>query len=180
MQQIIRKAKEGDAAAREALAAALRSRVRNACRRYACFIPYVERGDLEQEMWCGIFTALAEVDLTIGDPSQFLLQRGRFALLDSLKKRRHDPWEPELFEETPSGENVERQVVGAQAVAELRETVGARQQEIIGLLLQDFTRSEIARQMACTPANLTYHVNRIGAAWEGRSGAAKSKQSDAA
>ncbi len=180
MKQTIQKAKDGDAAAREALAAALRSRVRSACRRYACFIPYVETGDLEQEMWYGIFAALPEIDLSIGDPSQFLLQRGRFALLDSLKKRRHDPREPEQFEATPSSDDVERQVVGAQAVAELQETVGQRQQEIISLLLQDFTRSEIARRMDCTPANLTYHVGRISAAWQKQAGRERPKQSDAA
>ena len=162
MRATIRRAKSGDRAAREALAAALRDRVRRACRRYASFLTHVEPGDLEQEMWYGVFSALPEVDLSIGDPSEFLLQRGRFAMLDSLKKRRQEPRPPEHFEQAPDRGNVERQVLGQRAVDELVHSLGERQQVIVSYLLQDFTRAEIARMLDCTPANMTYHVNRIG------------------
>ena len=165
MHDTIQKAKEGSPAAREALVAALRSRVRRACRRYASFVTHVEPQDLEQEMWYGVFAALPEVDLSIGDPSEFLLQRGRFALLDSLKKRRQEPLPPEEFEDAPDRENVERNVLAQQAVRDLIQNLGEQQQLIVHYLLADFTRAEIARILECTPANMTYHVGRIGDAY---------------
>src|SRR5437764_12290696 len=44
--------------------------------------------DLLQEAWQGLLEALPQIDLRIGSPEHYLIQRARWRLLDSVKRAR--------------------------------------------------------------------------------------------
>src|SRR5438128_69121 len=81
------RARAGEAPAIEAVVAKLRPRLARMAAYYArCSGEDAE--DLLQEAWVGMLEALPELDLRIGDPEQYLIQRARWRLLDHIKRAR--------------------------------------------------------------------------------------------
>src|SRR5438093_1442555 len=78
---------EGYPAAIEAVVRALRPRLAKMAAYYARCTGEDE-DDLLQEAWLGLLQSLPELDLTIGRPEQYLIQRARWRLLDAVKRAR--------------------------------------------------------------------------------------------
>lgn len=155
----ITRARSGDTAACETLARALSPRV-DACSRYYARRSGADEDDLRQEMWVGIFAALGRVDAHKGDPMRYLVAQGRYALLSHLRGA-GPAWTPlTLPDEIEDGLSVEAEVLdshSAERALSLLDDVG---RTIVRHLLQGYTRSDTARLLGCTPANITYHLRR--------------------
>lgn len=162
MVRTIQHAGRGDARARERVVESLTSRV-DSCSRYYARVAGADVDDLRQEMWLGILRALESVDVTIGDPSQYLLQQGRFALLTYLRRERRPRSSVPLEAEPVAFLSVEDEAVTSRAAGELIEGLGDAGRQIVGFLLDGHTRSDVARIMSCSPANVTYHLRRVEA-----------------
>src|SRR5437764_11460988 len=83
--QVIERARAGNAAAREELSDLLRERVVRTAGHYAG-ITGMDREDLQQEMWLGMLLGLQQVDVTIGDPLCYLFLRGKWRLLEAIRR----------------------------------------------------------------------------------------------
>jgi len=155
----ITRACSGDTAACEALARALTPRV-DSCSRYYARRSGVDEDDLRQEMWVGIFAALGRVDARKGDPMRYLVAQGRYALLSHL--RGTDPeWTPlALPDEIEGGPSVEAEVLDSHMTERALDYLDEAGRIIVCYLLQGHTRSDAARLLGCTPANITYHLRR--------------------
>jgi len=161
MKSTVQRARAGDSGAREAVVRCLTSRV-NSCSRYYSRRCGVDVDDLRQEMWLGVFEALQRVDVSIGDPIQFLLSHGRFALLTSLRRRRKCSAGPdEAAEQVPVEGSLERNVIDGQVVQGFVSSLDTTAHRIVSCLLQGHSRSETAKLLGCTPANITYHLRRV-------------------
>lgn len=162
MSHEIEQARTGDVYARERLVVRLTPRV-DACSRYYARVSAADADDLRQEMWLGIFAALDKVDLSIGDPAQYLLQQGRFALLTYLRKERRPAAFMVLEGEQTAAASVEDEALDSQSVLAALRSAGEPGRQIIAFLLAGHSKSDVARILRCTPANITYHLKRIEA-----------------
>lgn len=161
MRDLILRAKRGDRQATADLAGRLRGRVRGIALYYATRSPQ-DVDDIEQEVWLGILTAVREVDVSIGDPVQFLLKRGRWKALDSIKRsfrRREDAVEDMSM--VRDHQQFEDGVLTACLVEELKQRLSDRQATIVDYLVAGRSGEEVAQILGCSPANVTYHVKRI-------------------
>jgi RNA polymerase sigma-70 factor (ECF subfamily) len=120
--------------------------------------------DLLQEAWLGLFEAVPEVDLGIGQPEQFLLQRARWRLLAAIRHarlRRSSPLEEAAEPEAPFTEVPE---------ADFTARLGATQRSLASCLLAGLTFREAGEQLGCSSANVAYHARRLRQAfveWQG-------------
>jgi RNA polymerase sigma factor (sigma-70 family) len=162
MTHTIRHARFGNPLAREQLVERLESRV-DTCSRYYARLTGADAEDLRQEMWLGIFAALERVDVRIGDPVQYLLQQGRFALLTYLRRERRVGPSEALLEEPVGQNDVEDEALTSQSVLALLDGLGEPGRRIVGFLLAGHSRSDVARLLRCSPANVTYHLRRVEA-----------------
>jgi RNA polymerase sigma factor (sigma-70 family) len=160
MKSTIKQARFGDSRSREAVVRHLQPRVES-CSRYYSRRCSVDADDLKQEMWLGIFQALERVDVSIGDPVQYLLAHGRFALLTSLRRRRVPNADVEAAEQLPAMESVEQYVVEDQTIRGFVRALDDTANRIVSYLMEGHTRSDAARMLGCTPANITYHLRRV-------------------
>jgi len=155
----ITKARSGDSAACEALARALSPRV-DSCSRHYARCSGIDEDDLRQEMWVGIFAALGRVDARKGDPLRYLVAQGRYALLSHLRQS-GSGWQPlELTDDIEDGLCVEREVLDSHMTERALGYLDEAGRTIVCYLLQGHTRSDAARLLGCTPANITYHLRR--------------------
>src|SRR3954462_750725 len=83
--QVIERARAGEATAREELSDLLGERVLRTARHYAG-LTGMDREDLQQEMWLGMLMGLEQVDVTIGDPLCYLFLRGKWRLLEAIRR----------------------------------------------------------------------------------------------
>ena len=84
------RAQDGDPAAVAAVVEHLRPRLTRMAGYYArCAQENAD--DLLQEAWLGLLDALSELDMEIGSPEQYLIQRARWRLLDAVKRGRRPP-----------------------------------------------------------------------------------------
>ena len=84
MMSCYERARAGDPAATEAVVEALRPRLVRMAAYYARRSGE-DPDDLLQEAWVGLLEALPALDLGIGSPDQYLIQRARWRLLDAVK-----------------------------------------------------------------------------------------------
>jgi RNA polymerase sigma-70 factor (ECF subfamily) len=173
---ILIRARGGDLAAQEKLRAALTPRLESLAGYYASRTG-VEASDLLQEAWVAVFEAVAEVDVTIGTPIQYLLKHARWAILDHIrwnKKRTHDALEELTVETQEATESAfcadhgfedSGDVETRLLVADLETRLNARQKTILRGLLQGHTWRQIGDEMGCTSANVAYHVRGIRQAY---------------
>ncbi len=127
--------------------------------------------DLLQEAWVGLLEALPALDLGIGSPDQYLIQRARWRLLDAVKRarvRRCASLEEEAAERilAPAGEDAE----SAACVCEFAGLLKDRQQAVLHCLLDGLTWREAGSVLGCTSANIAYHVRQIRRQYEEWSG----------
>jgi RNA polymerase sigma factor (sigma-70 family) len=170
------RARSGDLRAQEKLRDTLTSRLESLAGYYASRTG-MDSADLLQEAWVAVFEALAEVDVTIGTPVQFLLKHARWAILDHIrwnKKRSHDALDEmpvETQETTESAFCADHGFEGTDdvevklLVEDLEQRLNARQKTILRGLLAGHTWRQIGDEMGCTSANVAYHVRGIRAAY---------------
>jgi RNA polymerase sigma-70 factor (ECF subfamily) len=164
----VEKAKAGDPEATEALVEALRPRISRMAAYYArC--SGEECDDLLQEAWLGLLEAVRVVDLAIGTPEQYLLQRAKWRLLDAIKRarvRRCEQLGDEALEGIPSPDAP----VGEACVAEFLGQLKLPQRRVVDCLLRGLTWREAGELLGCTSANVAYHVRQIRRQYEEWSG----------
>jgi RNA polymerase sigma factor (sigma-70 family) len=159
--QVVERARQGDAAAREQISELLRERVLRTAGHYAS-LTGMDREDLQQEMWLGMMLGLQQVDVSIGDPLCYLFLRGKWRLLEAIRRS-----ERERAESLDAGAAVaergsfEEEVCGRWMTRELGSRLGGTQRAILQALLQGYQQEELARSFGCTAANISYHVRRI-------------------
>lgn len=124
--------------------------------------------DLAQEAWLGLLEALPRLDLSIGDPEQFLVRHARWRLLDSIKRARvrraaslddAAGFENLLDHDCPE---IHGRVWAAQFVQELPGT----QKAVLQCLLAGLTWREAGAVLGCSSANIAYHVRQIRRQYE--------------
>ena len=168
---LIRRARGGNAAAIRALVDTMRPRITKLAAYYGRQTGE-DADDLLQEAWIGLFGALDTVDLHIGQPEQFLIQRAKWRMLDAVKRLRrsqrtlmsddgaaHETSLTYLEETVPSSEweDAESEIL----IRSFTETLKPLQSTILSHLLYGLTWRETGTQLGCTSANVAYHVRQI-------------------
>lgn len=155
---LLARARGGDAAAIDAVVHALRPRLSRLAAHYARATGE-DPDDLLQEAWLGLLGALPELDLSIGTPEQYLIQRARWRLLDAVKRarlRRCLPLDEAQLESAPSPDMMP--IVGLRDFTQgLKDT----QRAVLDCLLRGLTWREAGDALGCTSANVAYHVRQI-------------------
>jgi RNA polymerase sigma-70 factor (ECF subfamily) len=172
------RARQGDPVAVEAVLAPLRPRMERMAAFYArC--SGEEADDLLQEAWVGLLEALPALDVRIGSPEQYLIQRARWRLLDAIKRARRRARTPGApGGSPPPGELVEEVVpdcragsapeaaVAAAHLHDFARRLNRTQQAVLDCLLAGLTWREAGRALGCTSANIAYHVRQIRRRYE--------------
>lgn len=160
------RAQQGEPAAVAAVVAHLRPRLTRMAGYYA-HCAQSDADDLLQEAWLGLLDALRDLNVEIGSPEQYLIQRARWRLLDAVKRgrlRQCLPLEEAAQEALPDPGWEEAQ---AQAlVADFGRHLKAGQQAILECLLLGMTWREAGDQLGCSSANIAYHVRQIKQQYE--------------
>jgi len=166
MNDRIEGARAGDPAALAAVVDRLRPRVERMAVYYARRCGE-DADDLLQEAWLGLLEALPGLDVRIGSPEQYLIQRARWRLLDAVKRARLRRCAPldAAAEELPDGRPAGEASAGA-AVGEFRGRLKRLHQEIVDALLEGLTWREVGGLLGCTSANVAYHVRQIRRQYE--------------
>ncbi len=162
----IQQAIDGDHEAVEAVANVLRPRITRMAAYYARRTGE-DSDDLLQEAWIRLFDALAQVDLRIGSPEQYLIARARWRILDTIKRSRIRRCEP-LEEETLGGSTTPalEDVISSAHVSEFVGRLKANQRRVLGCLLAGLTWREAGDELGCASANIAYHVRQIRRRYE--------------
>jgi RNA polymerase sigma-70 factor (ECF subfamily) len=166
MELCFERARRGDAAAMEVVVEALRPRLAKMAAYYArC--SGEDADDLLQEAWVGLLEALPGLDLRIGSPDQYLIQRARWRLLDAIKRarvRRCAPLEESATD--PDAAPALECAVAAAALAEFARHLKTTQRAVLDCLLAGLTWREAGDALGCTSANIAYHVRQIRRRYE--------------
>ncbi len=157
-------ARNGDPGAVCSLVDALRPRIS----RMAIF--YARRcgedaDDLCQEAWMGLLESLPCLDLSIGNPEQYLLKRARWRLLDYIKRARIRRC-LSLDEVSLVSLTTHDSALSLACAAEFFSLLRAPQQAVLECLLAGLTWREAGAALGCTSANIAYHVRRIKERYE--------------
>jgi RNA polymerase sigma factor (sigma-70 family) len=159
--QVIEQARTGDSRAREQISDLLRERVARTAGHYAS-LTGMDREDLQQEMWVGMLMGLQQVDTNIGDPLYYLFLRGKWRLLEAIRRS-----ERERADSLENGSSVPDRVIFEDEVCsrwmagKLAARLRGPQQKILHGLLQGQLQEELAQSLGCTAANVSYHVRKI-------------------
>jgi RNA polymerase sigma-70 factor (ECF subfamily) len=119
--------------------------------------------DLLQEAWVGLLEALPSLDVRIGCPRQYLIQRARWRLLDAIKRARIRRCAP--LDEDAAGTHAggpEEAAGQADVDRFLLELKGSHRQ-IVECLMDGLTWREAGSVLGCTSANVAYHMRQIRA-----------------
>lgn len=155
------RARDGDRSATEDIVESLRPRLTRMAVYYARRTGE-DADDLLQEAWMGALDALPGLNLNIGAPDQYLIQRARWRLLDAIKRARvrrslsliDDPLDSSTCP-------VIEMAVSAAHVAEFAHQLKATQRAVFACLFVGFTWRETGALLGCTSANIAYHVRQI-------------------
>lgn len=161
LNHVIQRAQQGDRLAREEISELLRERVLRTAGYYAR-LTGMDREDLQQEMWLGMLVGLQQVDVSIGDPLCYLFLRGKWRLLEAIRRserERAEPLEPGTVMAERSA--FEEEVWTRWLTTELRGRLRGPQRAILSGLLQGYLQDELAQSLGCTAANVSYHVRKI-------------------
>jgi RNA polymerase sigma factor (sigma-70 family) len=160
------RARDGDRLATEAVVKTLRPRLERMAAYYArC--SGEDADDLLQEAWVGLLEALPVLDMGIGSPDQYLIQRARWRLLDAIKRarvRRCASLEDEGAER--AADSGMEDAEGSACVREFARRLKDRQRAILDCLLAGLTWREAGSTLGCTSANIAYHVRQIRRQYE--------------
>lgn len=169
MIDLIQKAQGGDFKSLCAIIEELRSRIQSLANYYAkCGDQDPE--DLFQEAWLGVLEALKEVDISIGEPQQYIIKRAKWRMLNFSKwnkRRQHESLEeidlaccPTVQEESEKLNQLEQSIAGVH-LSQFFKRLNQKQRALVGLLLAGNTWREAASKLDCTSANVAYHVRQI-------------------
>ena len=165
MNRCIERARGGDPSATKHLVEALHSRIRKMAYYYARCCGE-DPDDLLQEAWVGFLEGLKEIDLTIGRPEQYLIQRARWRMLDSIKRARVRRCAPLEGEEVKAPCTSHESAVGEACVSEFTDKLQTNQRAVLDCLLDGLTWREAGNTLGCTSANIAYHVRQIRRRYE--------------
>ncbi|MCC6728512.1 MAG: sigma-70 family RNA polymerase sigma factor [Chthonomonadales bacterium] len=154
-------ARRGEPRAVESVAGALRARIERMAAHYARRSAQ-DADDLQQEAWLGVLEALPDLDVTIGVPEGFLLQRARWRLLDSLRRSRRAAALTldevgEVAAAHDEGRGIDERLVVMDFVRGLPEV----QRAIVACLVAGYSWRETGKALGCTSANVAYHMRGI-------------------
>jgi len=159
----ITRAQHGNTTAMSALVAALHPRLIRLATRYARACQ-VEPDDLVQEAWIGVLEALPTVNITIGNPEEFLLRYARWRVLDAVRRSYQSPSVCALDEEeleqaqaTRSGDSPNDTL----CIQAFLQRLNTTQRRIVCCLLAGLTWRETGGMLGCTSANIAYHMRQI-------------------
>lgn len=163
---IIERAKHGDPQATRIVVEALNPRITKMAAYYARCCGE-DPDDLLQEAWLGLLEALPELDLRIGCPKQYLIQRARWRLLDAIKRariRRCASLDDGALDRIPctSMENA----LASACVSEFSRKLKTTQRAVLACLLSGLTWRETGSALGCTSANVAHHVRQIRRQYE--------------
>lgn len=166
MTKLIQQARDSDPGAVEAVTNVLRPRITRMAAYYARWSGE-DPDDLLQEAWIGLLDALAEVDLRIGSPEQYLIARARWRILDTIKRSRIRRCEP-LEEDSLVGSTTPalEYVISSVHVSEFVSRLKANQRRVLRCLLAGLTWREAGDELGCASANIAYHVRQIRLRYE--------------
>lgn len=161
MNLLIERAKWGDSEAAEALVAELQQRLERMAAYYANACAE-DAGDLLQEAWLGVLDGVKDVDMTIGSPRQYLLERAKWKILDYVKynkRRKHNPLEDFMLEDYAPP--VEESALAAAFTEEFMTRLSSKQKKVVKQLLKGQTWREAGECLGCSSANVAYYVRQI-------------------
>ena len=121
-----------------------------------------ETDDLLQEAYIGLLDALARVDLSIGDPEQFLLKHARWRMLDAAKRwtrRRCEALDDDRVDLHPTTDWDSE--ISEMWVQDFAEQLKPTQRAILCYLLVGMTWREAGDGLGCSSANIAYHVRQM-------------------
>ncbi len=121
--------------------------------------------DLRQEAWYGLLEALGNLDITIGQPEHYLIQRARWRMLDAVKRahiRRCAPLDDSL----PLPDRSHDNVLGRLSVSRFATGLKQNQRDVLACLLRGLTWRETGDRLGCTSADVAYHVRQIRKQYE--------------
>ena len=165
MNRCIERARGGDPLATKHLVEALLPRIRKMAYYYARCCGE-DPDDLLQEAWVGFLEGLKEIDLTIGRPEQYLIQRARWHMLDAIKRARVRRCAPLETEEVKAPTMSHESAVGEACVSEFAGRLQNNQRAVLDCLLDGLTWREAGSTLGCTSANIAYHVRQIRRRYE--------------
>ena len=161
LSHVIERARQGDGAAREQLSELLRDRVLRTAGHYAN-LTGMDRDDLQQEMWLGMLIGLQQVDVSIGDPLCYLFLRGKWRLLEAIRRSERERTDPlDAHPAVPEHPGFEEEVCHRWMARQLQSRLRGPQPAILHGLLQGYLQEELAQNLGCTAANVSYHVRKI-------------------
>lgn len=158
---VIERARQGDHHAREHISDLLRDRVKRTAGHYAN-LTGMDREDLQQEMWLGMLIGLQQVDINIGDPLYYLFLRGKWRLLEAVRRSERERADS-LDANSPMAERTtfEEEVWSRWTTVQLSQRLRGPQRAILEGLLKGQLQEELAQTLGCTAANVSYHVRKI-------------------
>jgi len=161
LSEVIESARQGDARAREQISELLRDRVVRTAGHYAS-ITGMDREDLQQEMWLGMMLGLQSVDVTIGDPLYYLFLRGKWRLLEAIRRSERERADSlDAGAPLPDRARFEEEVWSRWEAVRLAGRLRGPQRAILYGLLEGYLQEELAQSLGCTAANISYHVRKI-------------------
>lgn len=123
--------------------------------------------DLAQEAWLALLEALPQLDLSIGQPEQYLIARARWKMLDSIKRehiRKCVSLDDSLADAIcPAASD---NPLESACVSEFAIGLQPTQRAILGCLLSGLTWRETGERLGCASANVAYHVKKIRRRYE--------------
>jgi len=158
---LLARAREGDGPAIAALVDGLRPRIARLAAYYASRSAE-EAGDLEQEAWIAILEAVPRVRLEVGDPRQFLIKTGKWAMLNFVSHqslRDHEELGEGHDEAVPA--SAPSSAAAGHLLDRIFERLTDRQAVVLRALLAGHTPAETARLLECSTANIAWHLRRI-------------------
>lgn len=160
MKRHIQLAKDGDLSSLEILVDSLRPRLARMAARYASWCGE-DQDDLLQDAWLGLLEAIPNIQIHIGDPSQHLIQRARWRMLDSIKRSKVRRCSP-LDETTNIAVSItDEHATGGVHVSDFATRLSPKQREVFDCLLDGLTWREAGKALGCTSANIAYYVRQI-------------------
>ncbi len=113
--------------------------------------------DLQQEAWLAVLESLPMLDLRIGSPDQFLIQRARWRVLDAIKRARLRRCAP--IELVPEESHTHDH--SGILVTDFSRSLKPNQRAILSCLLKGLTWREAGSRLGCTSPNIAYHVREM-------------------
>src|SRR3954453_21458966 len=145
LNQVIERARQGNPAAREELSELLRERVLRTAGHYAS-LTGMDREDLQQEMWLGMLLGLQQVDVTIGDPLCYLFLRGKWRLLEAIRRSERERADSlDNGSAVPDRATFEEEVCSRWMALQLSARLRGPQRAILEGLLQGRLQEELAQ-----------------------------------